>query len=76
MTVDDFLNLICDEEARVKLIVETETEDEHEVTFWLSDYRAGVESCRKYRNFEMSSITFLESSLADKINIALFVNNV
>jgi len=76
MTVDDFFNLICDEEARVKLIVESETEDEHEVTFWLSDYRAGVESCCKYRNFEMDSITFLESGLVDKIDIALFVKNV
>ncbi len=76
MTVDDFFNLICDEEARVKLIVESETEDEHEVTFWLSDYRAGVESCRKYRNYEITSITFLESSLADRVDISLFVKNV
>ena len=76
MTVDDFFNLICDEDARVKLIVESETEDEHEVTFWLSDYRVGVESCRKYRNYEITSITFLESSLADRVDVSLFVKNV
>lgn len=42
MTLEEFLSLIQDEEARIELEIDDGTSDEYKyVNFWLSDYRGG-----------------------------------
>lgn len=57
MIVKDFLHLISDEEARIKLEIVSHDSDEYEYhTFWLSDYREGCDF--KYDGWEIIDISF------------------
>lgn len=72
MTVDDFIKKIQDEEARVRLIIETDSDDDLEISFWASDYRACSLDCCEYGSYQIKSFSFVQKENGE--DIALFVS--
>ena len=68
MTLEKFLNLIQDGEARIKLKVDGE-EDWKYHHFWLSDFRSNLDDAKYYRDYGVSGISFIpkQGSNADII---------
>lgn len=59
MTLEQFLSLIQDEEARIELEIDDGTSDEYKyVNFWLSDYRSNLGDARHYKECLVDGISF------------------
>lgn len=72
MTLEEFLSLIQDEEARIELEIDDGTSDEYKyVNFWLSDYRGGLDIVKYYKDLTVDNISFLTSE--DESEIAICV---
>lgn len=61
MTLKEYLSLIADEEARIELELDIETEDDYSYkSFWLSDFRAGCYS--EYSEWTVECVSFADDS--------------
>ena len=59
MTLQEFVSLVQDEEARVELEIDEPSKDDYSYHhFWLSDFRAGLGVAKYYRDCEVSSFSF------------------
>lgn len=65
MTLQEFLHLCADEEARIELEIDSGKEEYSYDSFWLSDYRSEGSAIR-YSNYKVTGFRFCtESSTAD-----------
>ena len=58
MKLEDFLFLIQDEEVRIELEIDDE-EDYQYHHFWLSDFRSSLDIAKYYRDYDVSSFSFV-----------------
>ena len=58
MKLEDFLFLIQDEEARIELEID-DKEDYQYHHFWLSDFRSSLDIAKYYRDYDVSSFSFI-----------------
>ena len=62
MTLQEFLSLIEDEEARIELelgLIEDNGAEYQYHHFWLSDFRSDLDIAKYYRCFSVSSFSFV-----------------
>ena len=60
MTLQEFLSLIADEEARIELEIESTNEDGYSYSsFWLSDFRVALDTNKYYKDWKVKYISFM-----------------
>lgn len=72
MTLQQFLYLIEDEEARIELEIDGFSDDYEYLHFWLSDFRASLDIAKYHSDSIVESFSFIpemESSSKIKIRI-------
>ena len=72
MTLQEFLYLIEDEEARIELEIDGFSDDYEYHHFWLSDFRANLDIAKYHSDSIVESFSFIpemESSSKIKIRI-------
>lgn len=72
MTLQEFLNLIEDVEARIELEINGFSDDYEYHHFWLSDFRANLDIAKYHSDSVVESFSFIpemESSSKIKIRI-------
>jgi hypothetical protein len=59
MTLQEFLWLIQDEDARIELEIDKDDEKDYQYYhFWLSDFRSNLDVAKYYKNYDVSSFSF------------------
>lgn len=72
MTLEEFLNFICDEEARIELEIDDPSEDEYPYSnFWLSDYRTNDDIAVMYFNYKVVGFGFITNEKESDITIKI-----
>jgi len=75
MKLEEFLNLIQDEEVRIELEIDwdEDTDEEYQYHhFWLSDFRVNDDIARYYRHYNVSSFSFVPEK-ANNADIRIFI---
>lgn len=69
MTLKEYLSLIADEEARIELELDIETEGDYSYkSFWLSDFRVGCLS--EYSEWTVECVSFV-SQMDDSAELSI-----
>lgn len=71
MTLEEFLSLIRDEEARIEVEINDDTSDYRYLNFWLSDYRSNLDVVKHYKDSFVEGICF--STREDESEITICV---
>lgn len=70
MTLQEFLYLIEDEEARIELEIDGFSDDYEYHHFWLSDFRANLDIARYHSDSIVESFSFIPE-MENKANIKI-----
>jgi len=66
MTLQEFLKLIHDEEARIELEIDEPDKDDYQYySFWFSDYTTDDDIAKYYKEYHVISFGFLPEQKAD-----------
>ena len=77
MTLQEFLSLIQDEDARIELEIDwdEDTGEEYQYHhFWLSDFRSNLDVAKYYRDYDVSSFSFVPEEEMDA-QIRIFIKH-
>ena len=75
MTLEQFLTLIQDEEARIELEIYDGVSDEYKYeNFWLSDYRVNLYKDSQYKNYIVENFSFFPNEAQSDIVIFIKKN--
>lgn len=72
MTLEEFLSLIKDEEARIELEIYDGFDEHIYHHFWLSDYRTNADIGKPYRNHNIDGFNFVPEKEWDA-NVKIYI---
>lgn len=72
MKLKDFLNYISDEEARIELEIDDDSEDYLYESFWLSDYKSNLDTAKYYNDYEVTGFRFNTEFSESDITIEIY----
>lgn len=75
MTLQEFLCLIEDEEARIELEIDDGSSNEYRYHhFWLSDFRTNDDIAKYYKHYDVSSFSFVPEE-ENNAQIRIFIKS-
>jgi hypothetical protein len=75
MTLQEFLSLVQDEEARIELEIDFDDDAEKKYQchhFWLSDFRVNDSIAKQYRHYKVDGFSFVPEQ-EDKADIMITI---